>query len=142
MKRKKEGSEDDYDDQVDLAGNIIPTLYEALGEDQSDESKKIKLTQIRAAIGTALYKHFTAPVVAEALGLHRDSITQYKKKHPKNLLDWKGYDYIFLIVQCTLDSILDIETTRTNIEILSRKILKLEETKNKLEKTINETLVL
>lgn len=142
MKRKKEGSEDDYDDQVDLAGNIIPTLYEALGEDQSDESKKIKLAQIRAAIGTALYKHFTAPVVAEALGLHRDSITQYKKKHPKNLLDWKGYDHIFLIVQCTLDSILDIETTRTNIEILSRKILKLEETKNKLEKTINETLVL
>ena len=142
MKKKEEGSEDDYEDQVDLVGNIIPTLYEVLGEDQPDESKKIKLAQIRAAIGTALYKHFTAPVVAEALGLHRDSITQYKKKHPKNLLDWKGYDDIFLIVQCTLDSILDIETTRTNIEILSRKILKLEETKNKLEKTINETLVL
>ena len=67
MKAKIEGSEDDYQDQVDLAGNIIPTLYEALGEDQSDESKKIKLAQIRAAIGTALYKHFTAPVVAEAL---------------------------------------------------------------------------
>ena len=42
MKAKIEGSEDDYQDQVDLAGNIIPTLYEALGEDQSDESKKNK----------------------------------------------------------------------------------------------------
>jgi hypothetical protein len=142
MKAKIEGSEDDYQDQVDLAGNIIPTLYEALGEDQSDESKKIKLAQIRAAIGTALYKHFTAPVVAEALGLHRDSITQYKKKHSNNLLEWKGYDHIFLIVQCTLDSILDIETTRTNIEILSRKILKLEQTRQGLEKIINKKAIL
>ena len=142
MKKKEEGSEDDYEDQVDLVGNIIPTLYEVLGEDQSDESRKTRLAQIRAAIGTVLYKHFPAPVVAEALGLHRDSITQYKKKHPKNMMEWKGYDNTYLIVQCTLDSAIDTETTKTNIDILSRKILKLEQTRQRLEKTINENVVL
>jgi len=142
MKKKIEGSEDDYQDQVDLVGNILPILYEVLGEDQSDESRKTRLAQVRAAIGTVLYKHFAAPVVAEALGLHRDSITQYKKKHPKNMTEWKGYDNIFLIVECTIDSTINIETIKTNIEILSRKILKLEQTRQELEKIIIENAVL
>ena len=138
MKKKEEGSEDDYQDQVNLVGNIIPMLYDVLGEDQSDESRRTRLAQIRAAIGTALYKHFPAPVVAEALGLHRDSITQYKRKHSKNLREWKGYDDTFLIIQCTLDSAIEIETTKTNIEILSRRILKLVQTRHKLEKTMKK----
>jgi hypothetical protein len=142
MKKKEEGSEDDHEDQVNLVGNILPTLYEVLGEDQSDESRKTRLAQIRAAIGTVLYKHYSALVVAEALGLHRDSITQYKKKHHKNMMEWKGYDNIYLIVQCSLDSAIDTETTKTNIDILSRKILKLEQTRQRLEKTINENVVL
>jgi len=142
MRKKEEGSEDDHEDQVDLVGNIIPILYEVLGEDQSDNSRKVRLAQIRAAIGVALYKHFPSLVVSEALGVHRDSITQYKKKHSKNLREWKGYDDTFLIVQCTLDSAIDIETTKTNIEILSRRILKLVQTRHKLEKTITKNGVL
>ena len=142
MKRKIEGSEHEHEDQVNLVGNILPAIYEALGEDQSDESRKTRLAQIRAAIGTVLYKHYSALVVAEALGLHQDSITQYKRKHPKNMMEWKGYDNIFLIVECTIDSTIDIETTKTNIEILSREIVKLEQIRQRLEKTINKDTVL
>ena len=58
------------------------------------------------------------------------------------MMEWKGYDNTYLIVQCTLDSAIDTETTKTNIDILSRKILKLEQTRQRLEKTINENVVL
>jgi|TARA_R110000765_G_scaffold419537_1_gene523826 hypothetical protein len=138
MRLKTTGTEEDYEDFVNLAGNLLPPLYDAVGVDISDTSKKTIVAQVRAAVGVALYKHFPAPCVADAMDIHRDSITQYAKKHPLSLIKWKGYEEAFLIIQSTLDSTIGIETALTNIDNLSRRITKLTDARTAIETMLNE----
>ena len=138
MRLKTTGTEEDYEDFVNLAGNLLPPLYDAVGVDISDTSKKTIVAQVRAAVGVALYKHFPAPCVADAMNIHRDSITQYARKHSDNVVKWKGYEEAFLIIQSTLDSTIGIETALTNIDNLSRRITKLTDARTAIETMLNE----
>jgi hypothetical protein len=138
MKLKHIGTEEDYEDYVNLAGNILPTLYDAVGVDILDTSRKTKVAQVRAIIGVALYKHFPAPCVAEAMDIHRDSITQYARKHSDNVVKWKGYEEEFLLIQSIVDSVIDNETALTNMDILSRRILKLTKAKITIGEMLNK----
>tara|TARA_R110000868_G_scaffold61747_7_gene187487 strand:- start:1242 stop:1655 length:414 start_codon:yes stop_codon:yes gene_type:complete len=134
MREKHMGTEEKHDYQVDLVGNLITSIYEALEEDQSDMRRTTRLAQIRAAIGKSLHPYFTLGVVAEALGMHRDTVCLHNKNHEENIVKWEGYEETLLISSAIIGSQMEKETRLTNIDILTKRISRLTKARNILKK--------
>jgi hypothetical protein len=89
-------------------------------------------SQLRAAIAMALTPRFNSIEISKSLQRDRTAVSYYKRTHDANLVYWKNYKQFYNIAEEQVAYASDVESDKSELEVIDRKIDLLLEQRKKL----------
>jgi len=89
-------------------------------------------SQLRAAIAMALTPRFNSIEISKSLKRDRTAVSYYKRTHDANLVYWENYKQFYNIAEEQVAYASDVESDKSELEVIDRKIDLLLEQRKKL----------